>query len=149
MKKSTVSIAALSTPFLMTAGVVWAEGSDTPWDLLAAIEVEEIVTDTSYEVRKVFPAAVENGIEQFDITGYVVPLYGDENGNITDLILVSDMGFCPFCGSPEHGTNLQVTMAEPLVGFEEGARITLRGALEPVTDAETWQTTILTGARAL
>jgi len=147
MKKSTVSIAALSAPFALGASVSWAEDTSASWDVLSAIEVEEIITDTSYEVRKVFPAAVENGIEQFDITGYVVPLYGD--AEITDLILVSDMGFCPFCGSPEHGTNLQVTMAEPLIGVEEGTRITLRGALEPVTDSETWQTTILTGARPL
>ena len=149
MKKTSVSIAALSAPLAMTAGVAWADGSTASWDILAAIEVEEIVTDTSYEVRKIFPTAVEDGIEQFDITGYLVPLYGDESGGITDLILVSDMGFCPFCGSPEHGTNLQVSMAEPLMDFEEGQRITLRGALEPVTDTETWQTTILTGARAL
>lgn len=39
------------------------------------------------------------------------------------------MGFCPFCGDPEHGTSLQVTMADPLAGYVEGERITLRGAL--------------------
>lgn len=147
MKRLSVSAAALSAPFAFAAGSAWSDET-TSWDLLAAIEIEEIVTDTSYEVRKVFPSAVENGIEQFDITGYVVPLYGEGNA-ITDLILVSDMGFCPFCGSPEHGTNLQVTMAEPLVGFEEGSRITLRGSLQAVTDDETWQTTILTGARPI
>ncbi|MEL6960226.1 MAG: DUF3299 domain-containing protein [Pseudomonadota bacterium] len=146
MKKTTVSIAALSAPFAMSAGVAWAD--DAAWDLLKQIEVQEYFTDTTYEVRKIFPAAVENGIEQFDITGYMVPLYGDDTG-ITDFILVSDMGFCPFCGSPEHGTNLQVTMAEPLTGYVEGSRITVRGALEAVTDSETWQTTILTGAQVL
>lgn len=145
MKKTTVSIAALSAPLAMSAGVAWAE--DASWELLSQIEVQEYFTDTTYEVRKIFPAAIEDGIEQFDITGYIVPL---TNGpDITDFILVSDMGFCPFCGSPEHGTNLQVTMAEPLVGYEEGERVTVRGALEPVLDSETWQTTILTGARAL
>lgn len=117
------------------------------WDLLAQIEITEIVTETSYEVRKVFPAAVENGIEQFDISGYVVPL--SDGPEMSEFILISDMGFCPFCGSPEHGTSLQVSMAEPLTDYEEGSRITLRGALEAVTDPETWQSTILTGARAL
>lgn len=146
MKKTTVSTIALSAPLAMSAGVAWAESSPA-WDLLASIEIEEIVTETSYEVRKIFPAAVENGIDQFDITGYIVPL--SDGPGITDFILISDMGFCPFCGSPEHGTNLQVSMAEPLVGYEEGSRITVRGALEPVTDPETWQTTIMTGARPL
>ena len=147
MSKLSTSAIALAAPFALTAGVTAADDLAAQWDLLAAIEIEEIITDTTYEVRKVFPSALENGVEQFDITGYIVPLYNE--GELTDFILVSDMGFCPFCGSPEHGTNLQVSMAEPLVGFEEGSRVTLRGALEPVTDSETWQTTILTGARAL
>ncbi|AGI67755.1 hypothetical protein OAN307_c21230 [Octadecabacter antarcticus 307] len=145
--KSSISFAALAAPITLSAGAVWADDMVASWDLLAAILIEEIVTDTTYEVRKIFPAAVENGIDQFDITGYVVPL---TNGpEITDFILVSDMGFCPFCGSPEHGTSLQVTMADPLTGFEEGSRITLRGALQAVTDPETWQTTVMTDARAL
>jgi hypothetical protein len=145
--KNTVSLAALAAPLTLAAGSVWAYDLAASWDLLAAISVEEIVTDTTYEVRKIFPAAVENGIDQFDITGFIVPL--TDGPDITDLILVSDMGFCPFCGSPEHGTSLQVTMADPLTGFEEGSRITLRGALQAVTDPETWQTTVMTNARAL
>ena len=145
--KNTVSLAALAAPLTLAAGSVWADDLAASWDLLAAISVEEIVTDTTYEVRKIFPTAVENGIDQFDITGFIVPL--TDGPDITDLILVSDMGFCPFCGSPEHGTSLQVTMADPLTGFEEGSRITLRGALQAVTDPETWQTTVMTNARAL
>jgi hypothetical protein len=145
--KNTVSLAALAAPLTLATGSVWADDLAASWDLLAAISVEEIVTDTTYEVRKIFPAAVENGIDQFDITGFIVPL--TDGPDITDFILVSDMGFCPFCGSPEHGTSLQVTMAVPLTGFEEGSRITLRGALQAVTDPETWQTTIMTNARAL
>ncbi len=145
--KNTVSLAALAAPLTLAAGSVWADDLAASWDLLAAISVEEIVTDTTYEVRKIFPTAVENGIDQFDITGFIVPL--TDGPDITDFILVSDMGFCPFCGSPEHGTSLQVTMADPLTGFEEGSRITLRGALQAVTDPETWQTTVMTNARAL
>lgn len=147
MKKTAVSLVALSAPAAFGAGAALAETPDMAWDLLKEITVEEIITETSYEVRKVFPASIEDGIEQFDISGYVVPL--SEGPEITDLILVSDMGFCPFCGSPEHGTNLLVSMSEPSIGFEEGSRITLRGALEPVLDNETWQTAVLTNARPL
>ncbi|WP_296417274.1 hypothetical protein [Pseudooctadecabacter sp.] len=145
MTRTSVSIAALSAPLATFAGAVWAD--DANWALLDQIEVEEIITDTSYEVRKVFPSAIENGVEQFDISGYVVPLYSETD--IKEFILISDMGFCPFCGDPEHGTSLQVTMADPLPGYVEGERITLRGALQTVTDSETWQTTVLTNARAL
>lgn len=146
MTKMSVSGLALAAPATLFAGAVWADDTAAQWDLLAAIEVEEIITDTTYEVRKVFPSALENGVEQFDISGYLVPLA--DGAEISDFILISDMGFCPFCGSPEHGTSLQVSMADP-IAFEEGKRITLRGALETVTDPETWQTTVLTDARAL
>ncbi|SLN58507.1 hypothetical protein [Pseudooctadecabacter jejudonensis] len=145
MKKTAVSALALSAPFGVASGVALAD--DANWEVLSQIEVEEIITETSYEVRKIFPAAIENGVEQFDITGYVVPLYSETD--IKEFILISDMGFCPFCGDPEHGTSLQVTMADPLPEYIEGERITLRGALQTVTDSETWQTTILTNARAL
>lgn len=146
MTKCSVSALALTTPMILGASMVFADDTAAPWDLLAAIEIEEIITDTTYEVRKVFPSAIENGIDQFDISGYLVPL--SDGVEISDFILISDMGFCPFCGSPEHGTSLQVSMADPIV-FEEGKRITLRGVLETVTDPETWQTTVLTGAHAL
>lgn len=137
MTKTMTSVFALGA---LTAGTATA---DPAWDLIAAIEVEEIMTETTYEVRKTFPAAVQNGIEDFDITGYLVPL---ANGaELSDFILISDMGFCPFCGSPEHGTSLQVSMASP-VAFEEGARVTVRGALEANTDPETFQSTMLRGA---
>ena len=146
MRTATAPI-ALALGFAPFAAAAQDRIEGPAWDLLASIDIEEIVTDTTYEVRKLFPAEVIDGIPQFDITGYVVPLSDDPA--ITDLIIVSDMGFCPFCGSPEHGTSLLVSMAEPLAGYEYGERITLRGALEAVTDPETWQTTVLTGARVM
>lgn len=142
MTKRTVSMIALSAPFALATGVA-ADQSSASWDLLAAIEVDEIITETTYEVRKIFPSSVTDGIDQFDITGYLVPLA--DGAKITDFILISDIGFCPFCGSPEHGTSLQVTMATP-TAYEDGARITVRGSLEAVTDPETFQTTIMRGA---
>ncbi|HCP80860.1 MAG TPA: hypothetical protein DIT67_04440 [Octadecabacter sp.] len=146
MTKSSASILALTAPLTIGASVVWADDNAAQWDLLSQIEVDEIITETSYEVRKVFPSSIENGVEQFDISGYLVPL--NEGAEISDFILISDMGFCPFCGSPEHGTSLQVSMAAPIT-FEEGKRVTLRGALETVTDPQTWQTTLLNNAHAL
>ena len=48
------STLALTTALGATAGAAQAESD--PWALLSQIEIEEIVTETSYEVRKVFPA---------------------------------------------------------------------------------------------
>ncbi|MFQ3183283.1 MAG: hypothetical protein ACI901_000375 [Octadecabacter sp.] len=145
--KNATSLVALTAPLTLAAVSVWADETTESWELLSAIIVEEIVTNTTYEVHKIFPTEIENGIDQFDITGYIVPL--TDGPDISNFILVSDMGFCPFCGSPEHGTSLQVKMTNPLKGFEEGTRITLRGALQAVTDPETWQTTIMINARIL
>ena len=114
------------------------------WDALQAVDIEEIVTENSYEVRKVFPSEIKDGVAQFDITGFVVPL-GDTS-NVKDFMLVPDMGFCPFCGDPAHGAALQVSLAEPLTYVEEGTRLSLRGSLETITDPQTWQSTIMRNA---
>lgn len=118
--------------------------TSSAWDALQAVEIEEIITEDSYEVRKVFPSEIKDGVAQFDITGFVVPL-GDTS-NVTDFMLVPDMGFCPFCGDPAHGAALQVSLAEPLNYLEEGTRLSLRGSLETITDPQTWQSTIMRNA---
>lgn len=136
---------AISTAALTAAFPAYAETTDSAaWDMLSAVEVEEIVTDSSYQVRKVFPAAMKDGIAQFDITGFVVPL--GETSQVREFMLVSDMGFCPFCGDPDHGTALQVSLAQPLPMITEGMRLSLRGSLETVTDEQTWQSAIMRDA---
>ena len=66
---------------------------------------------------------------------------------IRELLLVSDMGTCPFCGNADHGTSLQVKLAQPIMEFEEGTRITLKGALSAVRDTTTWQSAVLENAK--
>ena len=114
------------------------------WALLGEVEIDEIVTDTSYEVKKTFPKQLDDGIQELTITGYAMPL--TPGSVISELLLVSDMGTCPFCGSGDHGTSLKVTLAEPLSDFEDGARITLKGALTAVRDTTTWQSAVLENA---
>lgn len=136
----TVSATALAAA---TPGM--AETVDSAaWDALAAIEIEEIMTETTYEVRKIFPAEIRDGVERFDITGFAVPL--GETENVRDFMIVSDIGFCPFCGDPQHGTALQVTLAEPIPFIEEGMRLSLRGSLETIKDEQTWQSAIMRDA---
>ena len=68
------------------AGAAQAD-STASWDMLASIEINEIVTETSHEIRKMFPTAMKSGIAQFDITGYAVPLSLD--GAVSEILLVS------------------------------------------------------------
>jgi len=124
-----------------------AAAGDDPWGLLASIQIDEKIDGDSYIVTKTFPTEIENGIDDFFITGYAVPLTPGER--VRELVLVSDMGNCPFCGAGDHGVALQVELASPISGIEEGTRLSLRGALEPVRDHETWQSTILRGARVV
>ncbi|MEM9786484.1 MAG: hypothetical protein AAF801_08270 [Pseudomonadota bacterium] len=135
----------VSATALAAASPGLAERIESPaWDAINGIEIEEIITDTSYEVRKVFPSEIKDGVEQFDITGFVVP-FGDLS-NVREFMIVSDMGFCPFCGDPDHGSALQVSMTEPLSFIEEGMRISLRGSLETIKDSQTWQSAIMRDA---
>lgn len=135
----------VSATALAAASPAFAETIASPaWDALAAIEIEEIMTETTYEVRKIFPAEIKDGVERFDITGFAVPL--GETENVRDFMIVSDIGFCPFCGDPEHGTALQVTLAEPIPFIEEGMRLSLRGSLETIKDDQTWQSAIMRDA---
>ncbi|MDX1781041.1 MAG: hypothetical protein R3256_06940 [Thalassovita sp.] len=112
--------------------------------LLNQIGIEEIVTEATYVVRKTYPAGIENGVQDFEITGYAAPMFPDEA--VRELIVVSEMGLCPLCGGTDHGASLQVTLATPIAMGDEAKRITLRGTLNPVEDPETWQTVILQDA---
>lgn len=145
LKKYTATV-TVSTTALAAASSAFAEQIDSAaWDLLEAISVEEVISDTTYEVRKVFPAEIADGIAQFDITGFAVALDGN-GSDVSELFLVSDMGFCPFCGDPAHGSALQVSLTTPIPMFEDGTRLSLRGALEAVTDTETWQSAVMRNA---
>ena len=124
-----------------------AMANEAGWDLLKSIGLEEIVTETSYEVRKSFPESLEGPVEGFSLTGFVVPLW--DEGGIRNFILVSDMGFCPFCGDPDHGGAVQVELDTAMDDLEEGMRITVQGVLEPVLDPETMQSVRLVRAAVI
>lgn len=136
---------ALTTAGVTAATSLSAAESDA-WSLLKQIEITEHVTETEYEVRKKFPSALAEGREvEIEITGYATPaMPGDM---IQDLLMVSDMGLCPFCGSLDHGGSLLVSLANPVPVIDDQTRLTLRGTLSPVTDPETWQSVILKNAQ--
>lgn len=135
---SAALITALGT------GTVTPALAEDGWALLSAIEIEEIVTETTYEVRKTFPETLAEGRSGMELTGYAFPI--STGSEVRQVMLVSDMGLCPLCGSGEHGASVEVTLAEPLMGLEDGARVTLRGDMRPVRDPETWQSAVLENA---
>ena len=137
-----ISTLALGAAFMSSTTGVWAQSND--WDLLRGIEITETVTDTSYRVDKSFPTEIRNGRAGMVLTGYVVPI--TPGAQVRELILVSDMGFCPFCGDPDHGASIRVTLATPVNDITEGTRITLRGDMTPDSDPETWNAAILENA---
>ncbi len=134
----------LSTAGLALCGAAHAADTDV-WQLLDQISIEEIVTDTQYEVRKSYPTALAEGREmEIEITGYATPsLPGD---TVRELLLVSDMGLCPMCGSLDHGATLLVSLNDAIPTIEDATRLTLKGTLSPVTDPETWQSVVLKDA---
>ena len=132
---------------LGTTTCTLAHADTDAWSLLEQIQIEEIVTETTYEVKKTFPEQMEEQGAGIEISGYAFPMLPGET--IRELILVSDMGLCPLCGNGDHGANLQVTLAEPITTFDETKRITLKGNLKAVTDPETWQAAILKDAQII
>lgn len=144
MKQQT-SIAALSVA--LTGVAAPSFGETDPWALLSAVEIDEIVTETSYEVRKSFPERLEQGIPGFRISGYAVPM--EQGASVRQVMLVSDMGNCPFCGQSDHGVSLMVELDEPIQTFDEGTRLSLVGDLEAVTDPETWQSAVMRNAQVV
>ena len=139
-------IKSLTLTTLAVSGAAGMAGASTDaWEMLKQITIDEHVTETTYEVSKTFPAAMQPEGTEVEITGYATPrLPGETMG---ELLLVSDMGLCPLCGSLDHGAGLQVMLSSDIPTIEEGTRITLRGTLNRVTDPETWQAAILENAR--
>lgn len=141
-------ITATSTFALLATGAATTPtlANDDPWAVLSNIQIEEIIEGNSYRAVKTYPAEIENGVEKFAITGYAVPLTLDPTKPTAQLMLVSDMGDCPFCGSSEHAGQLQVDLEDPIL-IEEGQRLSVVGSLELIHDPETWQSAIMRGAR--
>ena len=132
-----------SIPTLAILTSLAAAPAAADWDLLAAIEVEEVQVEDRWEARKTYPAALLKAAEDFEITGHVVPVVAQAELEL--FLLVPDPDDCPFCGSAGYGPSLEVTMRRPL-DAAEGDEVTLRGALEIVADPETWQAVRLTDA---
>ncbi|MEM6308353.1 MAG: hypothetical protein AAF701_10255 [Pseudomonadota bacterium] len=144
---STWAIVAAQGSFLVGHAAVGLPVDDAAWDVVRAVDIQEIVTDTTYEVRKTFPTVVDGGIAQFQLTGFVRLTQSDKN--VDEFILVSDMGYCPYCGDADHGAALQINLSSFEEEMFEGDRITVMGDLTPIYDRDTWQAYVLQNALVL
>lgn len=129
----------LTTALAATASTALA---DDGWNLVHGTQVQ--FRDGSFEMQKVFPERLRQGATGIELTGYAVPIIQD--GNIERMMLISDMGLCPLCGGSDHTATIQINLAAPIDMIEDGTRITLRGDLVPVSDADDWQVAVLENA---
>ncbi|UWQ18625.1 hypothetical protein [Jannaschia sp. M317] len=134
---------ALSLAALPFASAALAE-ADPAWHLLGQIEVTEHESADSWSVTKRFPAEIENGVDTFEISGYLIAVGWE--AETRDYMLVSDLGQCPFCGSGDHGTAIEVRLTDPLPVTDEAQHATLRGMLQLVRDPSTMQAVVMTDA---
>jgi len=138
---SSFSLAAFSAARPVTAA------SAPGWDDLKGIEIDEIITETSYRVEKRFPDRLVSGVNGIVLTGFAAPLTpGDV---VTELVLASDLGACPYCSEMGHSATALVKLAEPITGLEPNARVTLIGDFKPNFDPETWEAAIVENAKIL
>lgn len=114
-----------------------------PWDLITAIEYKETETATSWSVKKTIPKALKAMADDFEITGYYVPV--EAQAFVRTFLLVPDPADCPFCGTNGYGPTLEVTMKRPMPDVPEATQITVHGRLNFDDSPETYRAVYLTG----
>ena len=113
-----------------------------PWDLIQAIEYEETETETSWSVKKTIPEGLRAQADEFEITGYYVPV--EAQAYVSSFLLVPDPADCPFCGENGYGPSLEVKMKRPMPDVPEATRITIRGTLHIDDSSETYRAVYVT-----
>ncbi|MEL6913436.1 MAG: hypothetical protein AAFP13_02935 [Pseudomonadota bacterium] len=99
------------------------------------------------DTRFLTPVARDAGGEIYEVTGFLHLV--KVSAEVSEFILVSDMGVCPWCGGADHGTALEVQLADPAARLEHGQRITVRGQLEDVRGLDAHMTTRMVAASIL
>ncbi|WP_305968267.1 MULTISPECIES: hypothetical protein [unclassified Mameliella] len=113
-----------------------------PWDLISAIEYEETETETSWSVAKTIPDALRARAQDFEVTGYYVPV--EAQAYVSTFLLVPDPADCPFCGQNGYGPSLEVSMKRPMPDVPEATKVTVRGTLNFDDSPETYRAVFVT-----
>ena len=133
LKTAQHSILTLAT---LTSLAVPA-AAETGWDLLAKIEIKEVITATTFEAHKTFPEELKAQADSFEISGYFVPVL--PQGYQSQFLLVPAPEDCPFCGSGGYGPTLEVHVKRPLPDLPEFSELTVSGRLEFEESTDTYQ----------
>lgn len=121
---------------------------------MASTESWEMFSDITYYITfenrqpvtvKEFPEEMQATTEDFVITGYVSQAFEGQE-EMSELMLLSDIGLCPLCGAGDHTTSLMIEFDEPIAALEPDTRITVKGTLLRIDD-ETSTVAKLVGAR--
>lgn len=145
MKKlatSGIALAAAQVAVVAPALPAFAAGQ--------SIASKPLVTDplaSEAHARALQPVGEQNGVAVYEMTGYIVLQKADRA--VQEFMLVSDMGLCPWCGNAGHGGAVEVQLADPNFRIEDGARITVRGALETLDASNPALSTRMIGAEIL
>ncbi|MGR3468178.1 MAG: hypothetical protein ACU0CI_09870 [Shimia sp.] len=132
---SILALGALQVGIFAPLTPVLADTQDA-WALIGDVTKAESAADAALALTALYPAGTEGDAPAFELTGYVALM--SASAEASEFILLSDMGFCPWCGETGHGAAVPVTLKAPAGALEDGARITLRGALDVVArDGET------------
>jgi len=137
---ATAPLRAATSPLSFT-------GNEASWDDLKGIEINEYVTADSYRVEKIFPQRILSGVRGIVLTGFAAPLTPGDS--VSELVLSSDLGSCPYCSEQGHSATALVKLSDPMHGLEPYARVTLRGDFTPNFDPETWEAAIIENAQIL
>lgn len=127
--KSTLMTTTLCATGLHSMSPAFASDAQG-WELLSQIKLEvKADWDTMQVVlEKTYPTTMGEVVEEFTITGYVAGEHSGET-EISELLILSDIGFCPLCGGGDHTTSLTVELDGPIAALEPETRITVTGTL--------------------
>lgn len=140
--KATSLITAFKASMVCLASLCATPAVAEPWDLITAIEYEETETTTTWSVTKTIPAELRAMADDFEITGYYVPV--EAQAYVSSFLLVPDPADCPFCGENGYGPSLEVKMKRPMPDVPEATKITVRGTLHIDDSPETYRAVYVT-----
>ncbi|MEM6277481.1 MAG: hypothetical protein AAF714_11080 [Pseudomonadota bacterium] len=120
----------VSTPMLKTLSTSTMALATAQVAILAPL-LPSIATAESTD--HLLPVDLELANAQTEVTGQVFLTRAD--AEVSEFILVSDMGFCPWCGSADHGIAVEVQLDQAMA-LEHGAQITVSGALETLQEGD-------------
>ncbi|MEM9436021.1 MAG: hypothetical protein AAGA15_03190 [Pseudomonadota bacterium] len=122
---SGLALAAAHTAMLAPLAPAFAAGEMNALANPAGQALDEV--QAAAQTLHITPVAADDGSALYEMSGYVALVRSA--AEVSEFMLVSDMGVCPWCGEAGHGVALEVQLADPTLDLEDGQRVTVRGVL--------------------